>query len=142
MKIMIATPGDIAWAAERIGISSFRDDAKGIAMRADDGRLKCVCVFDTFSTADCNMHIGSDGTGHWLTRQFLMEVFYYPFVTCGLRRVTAIVPEKNTAALRFDRHLGFVVEGRCEDALPDDNVIILGMLKRNCRFLPKQWRAA
>lgn len=129
----------LRWASERIGGLRFRDDATAIG-RERGGELVSVCVFDGFSAADCNMHIASDGSRHWLTREFLVACFAYPFIQLKLRRVTGLVPAKNRDALRFDLHLGFQVEGRCRDALPDDDIIILGMLRRECRFLPSEHR--
>jgi RimJ/RimL family protein N-acetyltransferase len=56
-------------------------------------------------------------------------------VQLGVQRVTGYVPASNAAALRFDRHLGFVEEGRLREALPGgEDVIVLGMLKRECRW--------
>ena len=57
-----------------------------------------------------------------------------------MRRVTALVPAKNTAALRFDLHLGFKQEGVVRHALPDDDIIILGLLREDCRFIPQEYR--
>ena len=51
-----------------------------------------------------------------------------------------LVPAKNKAALRFDLHLGFKQEGIIRNALPDDDIILLGMLKSECIYLPKQYR--
>ncbi|MEY9435592.1 N-acetyltransferase [Bradyrhizobium elkanii] len=142
----------IEWAAQRIG-TAFRADAKAIGLaRSDDvgepggdrdsaGRLIVASVvFDGFSECDCNMHVASDGSRQWLNREYLVRCFAFPFIQCGLRRVTGLVPAKNTAALRFDTHLGFRLEGRCRDALPDDDVIVLGMVRADCRFIPKEHR--
>lgn len=137
--IRVATTEDIAWAARRIGINSFRADAKGIA-KERGGVLQAVVVFDTFSSCDCNMHIASDGSRRWLSRGLLKEAFAYPFIQLGLRRVTAIVPRKNREALLFDGRLGFEVEGVCREALPDDDVVILGLLRRDCRLIPPERR--
>lgn len=134
-----ARPEDIAWAAERIGIPRFRPDAKGIAQLRDE-KLVAVVVFDTFSACDCNMHIASDGSKRWMTRELLMESFWYPFVTAGLRRVTGVVPAKNQEAIDFDLKMGFEFEGRCRDALPDDDVVILGMRRAACPFIPPERR--
>lgn len=143
----------IEWAAKRVGVSSFRFDAHAIGLvhindvaepdadRDSAGRrIAAVTVLDGFSKCDANMHIASDGSGLWLTREFLVRSFAYPFVQCGLRRVTGLVPAKNTEALKFDLHLGFRLEGRCRDALPDDDIIVLGMRRIDCRFLPKEHR--
>lgn len=129
----------IGWAREVIGCQ-FRGDAKAIGLESD-GRLVAVTVFDGFSECDCNMHVASDGSGHWLGKDFLTCSFAYPFVQLKLRRVTGLVPAKNVTALRFDLHLGFKHEGICRDALPDDDIIILGMLRAECRFIPKQYRS-
>lgn len=140
----------IEWASQRIGVR-FPSDAKAIGLaRADDvgapggdrdssGRLILASVvFEGFSECDCNMHVASDGTARWLNREYIVRCFAYPFLQCGLRRVTGKVPAKNTEALKFDQHLGFRIEGRCQDAMPDDDIIILGLLKRDCRWIPQE----
>lgn len=127
----------IAWAIEKIdsGIQ-FRPDAKAVGWEID-GKLVAVVVFDCFSEADCNMHIASDGSGKWLTRGFLRTAFIHPFIQWRLNRVTGLVPESNEKALKFDEHLGFVREGLCRKATKSgENVVILGMLKSECKFLP------
>lgn len=128
------------WASRHLGLP-FRDDAKAIGLAGDDD-LRAVVVYDGFSACDCNMHVVSDGSGHWLTRAFLSVVFAHPFLQWRLRRVTGLVPARNTRALRFDIKLGFAYEGRCRHALPDDDIIVLGLLREQCRFIPKESRHA
>jgi RimJ/RimL family protein N-acetyltransferase len=124
----------LPWAQERIGVS-FRRDAYTIGLERD-GEIVAVVVYDSFSEADCCMHIASDGTGKWMNKSLLVAAFAYPFVQLQLRRVTGMVPAKNVAALNFDEHLGFVREGYHPNALPDDDLVSLGMLREDCRFLP------
>lgn len=128
----------ISWAAERIGFAP-RPDVRAVGWR-EGGSLRAVTLYDGFSKCDCNMHIASDGTGTWLRRQFLITCFMHPFVQWDLRRVTGLVPARNKDALRFDLHLGFVQEGYLRHALPDDDLILLGMLRENCRFIPPKYR--
>lgn len=129
----------VAWAEGVIGCS-FRPDAQAIGCESN-GDVVCVAVFDGFSECDCNIHIASNGSQSWLTRKFLCAAFAYPFVQLGLRRVTGLVPASNKKALKFDYHLGFVFEGRCRNALPNDDIIILGMLREECPFISKQHRS-
>lgn len=135
----------IEWAAERIG-SAFRADAKAIGLvRVDDEGEHIIAsvVYDGFSDTDCNMHVASDGSRQWLNREYLSRCFAYPFIQCGFRRVTGLVPANNTDALRFDLHLGFRLEGRCREAMPDgSDVLVLGLLRRDCRHIPKEARNA
>lgn len=129
----------LPWARERCGIGDFRRDAYAIGLERD-GQLVAVVVFDGFSAVDCNMHIASDGTARWMSKSLLLAAFAYPFVQMRLNRVTGLVPAKNTQAVAFDLHLGFEPEGRCAKALPDDDIIILGLLRERCKFIPKEHR--
>lgn len=131
----------IPWAEQRIG-EKFRSDARAIGQERD-GQIVAAVVYDNFSNVDCNMHIASDGSGKWLTRELLVRAFAFPFIQCGFRRVTGLVPADNAEALKFDLHLGFEIEGRCREAMPDgSDVIVLGMLRRNCRYIPTEARNA
>jgi len=128
----------IEWASKIIGFQP-RSDAVAVGWR-EHGELRAVVLYDNFSACDCNMHIASDGAGNWLRRAFLVTCFMHPFAQWGLRRVTGLVPAKNTDALRFDLHLGFEQEGYLRHALPDDDLVLLGMLRENCRFIPERYR--
>lgn len=128
----------ITWAAEKIGFEP-RPDVKAMGWKVN-GVIRAVVLWDGFSECDCNIHVASDGNPHWLRRPFLTAAFMHPFVQWKLKRVTGLVPAKNTAALRFDLHLGFVKEGYLRKALPDDDLILLGMLREECRFIPSKFR--
>jgi len=130
----------ITWAQERLAGLSFRDDAKTIAFTRECGSYAAVIVYDGFSQCDCNIHVVSDGSCSWMTRQMLSRAFAYPFVQLGLRRVTGLVPKKNKAALNMDLRLGFEIEGLCRNALPDDDVYVMGMLREHCQFIPQEYR--
>lgn len=127
----------LPWAAQRIGVERFRRDAYTIGLERR-GELVAVVVFDDFTKAGCAMSVASDGSSHWLNRGYLAALFAYPFIQLGMRRVTSAVASKNTASYGFCLHLGFVVEGVCRDALPDDDLVIMGMLRAECRYLPKE----
>jgi len=141
MTMALTTEGKkqlIAWAESRLGMK-FRPDAKAIG-RLRDGELSAVVVWDGFSKADCNIHVVSDGSRRWLNRKLLVAAFSYPFIQLRLRRVTALVPAKNTASLALVRRLGFVLEGVCRHALPDDDIVVLGMLREHCLWIPTEYR--
>lgn len=129
----------LAWAAKRIGISSFRQDAQAIGL-ARGGVLVGVAVCDGFSSHDCFIHVASDGSGHWLTAGFLRAVFAYVFKQCNLPRVSSPIAESNAKALAFNLHLGFEPEGYHPEACSTGAVITTGLLRRNCRFIPKEDR--
>lgn len=131
----------LPWAEERIGTGPFRRDAFTMGLEKD-GELVAVVVFDNFSAVDCNMHIASDGTGRWMNKELLLSAFAYPFAQLKLNRVTGLVPAKKPEVVAFDQHLGFVIEGLCAKALPDDDIVILGLLRSRCRFITEEQRNA
>lgn len=125
----------IYWGASVIGMDP-RNDVHAIGWE-QDGKIRAVTLYDTFSEFDCFMHMASDGTRLWLTRSYLYTAFAHPFIQWKKRRVTVPVPSKNTDSLRFVRHLGFEQEGVMRHAAKDDDIILLGMLRENCRFIPE-----
>lgn len=129
----------LEWAAEKIGIQAFRSDAQAIGLERS-GVPVAVVVFDSFSPTDCAMHVASDGSGHWLTRRFLVHAFVYPFVQCRKLRVTSPIAESNQKALRFNRHLGFRQEGYHPYGAEDGALLTMGLLRKDCRFIPKSER--
>jgi hypothetical protein len=132
-------PELLRWAAERIGVRCFKPDAKAFGVLRG-GQLCAVVVWDTFSEVDCALHVASLGDGHWLSRRVLIQAFGYPFIDLKMRRLTALIPAKNASAIRFNEHLGFKLEGVCPEAMPDDDIQIRGMLRRECRFIPPEYR--
>lgn len=129
----------LPWAAGRVGLIKFRRDAYTIGLERDGG-LVAVVVYDNFSDTDVNMHIASDGSRSWMNKELLVSAFAYPFIQLRLNRVTGMVPARNSAALAFDEHLGFVREGYHPKAAHGDDIVSLGMLRENCRFIPKEFR--
>lgn len=124
-----------AWALERIAhVPSWGEWFEAIGLERD-AELVAAVIFNLWSGADIAMHIAAVPGRRWMTREFLRAAFRYPFVQLECQRVTGYVPASNADALRFDRHLGFVEEGRMREALPNgEDVIVLGLLKRECRW--------
>jgi len=137
MPEIVAEPQLIRWADHAIGGGNFREDAKCLGLVKGDEVLGVV-VYEGFSRFNVNMHVASDGSRRWLTRGFMAAAFAYPFIQCGLQRVTGLVPASNREALDFDLRLGFRPEGRMRLALHNDDMIVLGMLREECPFIPKK----
>ena len=121
------------WARQRIPhVPSWGEWCEAIGLE-DDGELLAVVVYNLYSSADIAMHIAAVPGRRWMTREFLRVAFRYPFVQLGCRRVSGYVPASNADAQRFDEHLGFRREGLMRHALPDDDIIVYGMLREEAR---------
>jgi RimJ/RimL family protein N-acetyltransferase len=80
------------------------------------------------------MHVAAEPGARWLVRDYLRACFAYPFLVCGVERVSGYVNESNTLARRFNQHLGFREEARLHGAAPDGgDVLIFVMWKKECR---------
>jgi RimJ/RimL family protein N-acetyltransferase len=121
------------WARQRIPhVPSWGEWCEAIGLE-EDGELLAVVVYNLYSSADIAMHIAAVPGRRWMTREFLRVAFRYPFVQLGCRRVSGYVPASNADAQRFDEHLGFRREGLMRHALPDDDIIVYGMLREEAR---------
>jgi len=130
----------VAWAEQRIRGHNFRDDAVAIGHERD-GIIVGVAVFDTFSPNACLVGLASDGSRRWMTRAFAVRAMSYPFVQCGFRHIGCIVSSRNEASLRFTRGFGWTQEGVLREAGPEgEDMIMFGMLRRECRWLPMPMR--
>lgn len=127
----------IGWSLERIKHCGFRDDAVAIGHERD-GELVGVVVYDSFTPGSCFISAASDGKSRWMTREFCIRMMAYPFLQCGFGRLNAMVSANNEPSLRLVRHFGFVQEGLWREAgLEGEDTVMFGLLRRECRFLPK-----
>ncbi|KQV27846.1 hypothetical protein ASC97_05625 [Rhizobium sp. Root1203] len=141
MKEVVYAPGEemVSWAESRISNCRFRDDAYAIGMRDEAGYLGVV-VFDAFTTTGCWISVASNGSKNWLTREFILRVFAYPFVQLLYPRLNAFVSVNNQASIDFCEGFGFSREGLMREAGSDgEDLIVFGMLRRECRWLPERF---
>ena len=128
----------LTWATDRGGIK-FRGDAVAIGLRSDQG-LHGVIVFDSFTTTGCWVSVVSDGGRKWITRELIIKVFAYPFIQLGYPRLNSFVSVNNADAIRFNEHFGFQREGILREAGEHgEDLIVYGMLRRECRWLPERF---
>lgn len=100
-----------------------------------NGVLLGGSIFTNHTGYSIGMHVASFRPG-WINRDLLFATFHYPFVQLGLEKIFGQVPEDNIPALQFDLNLGFKVEATVKDVFPEGkSVYILGMYRRDCRFL-------
>lgn len=101
-------------------------------------KLLAGVVFDSYNKASVQMHVAAVPGARWMTRAFLWTCFHYPFEQLKVNKILGPVGSANTAARRFDEHLGFVLETALKDAHPDGDLLIYSMTRDQCRFLNLQ----
>lgn len=122
------------WVAHRVGMKRYLPGSGSAIGRMKDGRIVAGVLYVDFNGANVCCHIAGEGRG-WLDRRFLSMIFDYPFNQLKVRRITGYVVSTNTAARRFDEHLGFELEAILQDAHPDGDLCIYKMTADQCRWL-------
>lgn len=100
-----------------------------------DGRLVAGVLYENWNGVNVWMHVAIEPS-EYLTREYLRYCFVYPFEELKCKRVTGWVEASNTAARRFDEHLGFKEEARVIGAASDGgDAILYRMTREECRYL-------
>jgi hypothetical protein len=128
---------------DRLGLH-YSDDFRGVLHVPDEfrghiSRMDHVAVavgYTAFIGRTCAMHVVVQRP-ELLTRRMVRDAFAYPFEVCGCEAVLALVDSDNAAALAFDRRLGFRDIVRVPHAGAQADLIILQMLRAECRWLRK-----
>jgi RimJ/RimL family protein N-acetyltransferase len=108
---------------------------KGIGLE-EDGQLIAGVAYEGFNGSNVWMHVAAVPGARWMTREYLQVCFAYPFNQLGVRRVSGYVEATNTAARRFDEHLGFKQEAILKGAGKNDgDVLIYCMRREDCRYV-------
>jgi RimJ/RimL family protein N-acetyltransferase len=95
--------------------------------------LRAAVVYTNYSPGNVFATIAVEGR---MNRRFLYAIFYNPFIAWGVRHITCAIEESNVRSLRLCTKMGFQQEGRLrESAVNGEDVIVMGMLKRECRFI-------
>lgn len=127
--------GALAFAQGRIPGLCRSDDMRAIGLRRN-GELVAATLYEGFNGRNIWMHVASVPGSRWMTRKYLRACFVYPFLVCGVQRVSGYVNASNAEARRFDEHLGFQLEATLSGAAPDGgDVLIYVMWRKDCRYV-------
>jgi hypothetical protein len=135
-KILIGRDNIVGpWVCRLAGGTWTPGRGSTIGLLDEDDLLLAGVLYEDFNGANLLMHCAAVSGGQWLNREFLHCCFRYPFQQLGCKRVSGIVPSSNTAARRFDEHLGFKLEATLKDAHPEGDLLVYVMHKQDCRWL-------
>lgn len=111
------------------------DDMRAIGLRRD-GALIAAALYEGFNRQNMWVHLCGVPGSRWMTRDFLRAGFAYPFLVCGVQRLSGYVNASNHAARRLNEHLGYQIEATLAGAAPDGgDVLIYVMRREDCRYV-------
>jgi len=71
----------------------------------------------------------------WLSPSVLCSLFTYPFLQLGCMRIGTMAARRNKRSRKVTVGLGFRMEGCVRRGFGNDDGILYGMLRRECRWL-------
>jgi len=122
-----------AWVARRIPhVDSFGQCA---AIGVERGG-ECVgaVVYHEYRGNDIQLSCAATSP-RWLSRAALRSIFAYPFIQLQVDRVTAFTPARARATRQFLESTGFIQEGIMRRGFDDDDCVVYGMLREECKWI-------
>lgn len=111
------------------------DGMRAIGLRKD-GELVAAALYEGFNGRNIWVHLAAVPGAAWMTRDYLRACFAYPFLVCGVDRLSGYVNASNRAARRLNEHFGYQVEATLQGAAPDGgDVLIYVMWRKDCRYV-------
>jgi hypothetical protein len=121
------------WVFDRLPHSDDATAYSAIGLE-HDGELIVGVLFNSFTRFDIDMTVAAKPGVLW-RRKWVVPMFRYPFVQLGCQRVSARCASLNHKSASVLLHLGFKPEGCLRKALPDDDLLLFGMTREECRWL-------
>lgn len=103
--------------------------AIGVAYR---GLIIGGFVFNNFTGPDIEMSVAGK---HVISRGVLRAVARYTFGQLGVRRVSITMRATDKTTQDIAQRLGFTLEGFKHQAFWNDDAVLMGLTKDNCRWL-------
>lgn len=118
------------WVWERVGMPCKEYAAIGLKGK----EIVSGVVYTRYSPgAGIELTIASEGTT-WAVPDYFRAIFAYPFKQLDCQRATAVVAAGNIRSRNLCQKLGFTMEGYLRYGFKDDDAIIYGMYRDNCRW--------
>lgn len=114
------------------GVCYVPETYKGQVAQMD--HVSVAVGYNGFVGRTCCMHTVIQNP-EAVTRRMVREAFSFPFVHCECTAVLALVDSTNDAAVSFDTKLGFREIARVPGGGLDGDLIVLQMLRSECRWL-------
>lgn len=117
-----------AWAGKQLGIADWGPCSAIGVLRNHE--LVAAAVFNRFVWPNIEISFVTTDK-RWATRQAVCGIMRYPFLQCGVKRLTSTTEASNQSARTFLCRMGFRLEGEHPDALPTGTALTYGLLRKD-----------
>lgn len=122
------------WVADHIPHVNGFERMTTIGVLDDSNKPLGAVVYHDYRAHDVQLSCAAVSP-RWLSRAALEAIFKYPFDQLGVKRVTAMTPSRNVHTRQFLERAGFKQEGVMRNGFPDDDCVVYGMLRDECKWL-------
>ena len=99
-----------------------------------DGEVVAGVVYEHFTGASITATIAV-APGAVMVKEFIKEMFNFPFLTLGANIIIAFISESNWKSRNLVEKLGFTKETEVAGAYPDGAMLIYTITPAKCRWL-------
>jgi len=118
------------WVWARVGLPC--KEFAAIGLKGND--IVSGVVYTRYSpSAGIELTIASEGLT-WAVPDYFRAIFAYPFKQLDCQRATAVVAAGNAKSRKLCERLGFVQEGYLKYGFKDDDAVLYGIYRNNCRW--------
>jgi len=131
-------PYDWGWVNEQVGILRCEDTTGIMAIDVATNETVGACIMDnwTQNSVQCHFMITSPLV---LKHGFLECCFGFMFTEKNVKYVYGLVPGNNEKACKLNKHMGFTIKSRLDEAFETGVDYLLMELKReNCKYVAPQ----
>jgi RimJ/RimL family protein N-acetyltransferase len=121
-------------AENAIGVQFRGEPTYWLSVIDTSGNVTAVVVYCGFTACSCEVSVVAFSR-HAYSRKVLRDLFSYPFLQLGLRRLHAYTRADSTTAAEQLSRLGFRVEGLLRNWYPDCHGVLHGLLKEECKWI-------
>lgn len=119
------------WVSARIGGMYHAEASASIGLERA-GAIVAGVVYYNWNGVSAMAGIAAEDR---LSRDFVREIFRYPFVVGKLAQIVVAISADNEKSRRFAAKMGFAEQARLPDATPGGDMIFMVLRRENCRFL-------
>lgn len=130
-------PGFIPHVAKALNVAVT--PLSSIVAEFDGDMPVAALIFDNFTGSAVHTHIWI-AEGRKPSRMFWWAIYHYGFVQLGCKAVIGTVPGNNKAALKLNKHLGFVPKLEIPNYLPNGESMVLHVLTEESAPDWRKWQ--
>lgn len=130
--IVVEAPEVARFIENRLGVK-IAEPYFALGFLSDDKKPLAAFVFNDYTGANMELTVASE-RGR-LNREIMRYVARYVFVQHGCRRLTVRTKRRNKRVKKLAELLGFKYEGVQKHFYADDDAVVFGMTRDNCRWL-------